>query len=275
MHYQILRHFQQTTDNRATLTALQVAAVRQRIKVFSLLACTSQRIVLTQLASAQERIAAKMRQKLSSNHLTPENFSPAHVSPASAAVVSAGARGASGPAIAGPRVSPSAQPRPSSGPSDLELSLAVFGNSDDSAEKSRMSASIRSEVRGEKGRDQMLQKSDVSGSGQSTRALSSPSALLSSSRYGTSGSKAASTDAGSTWRASGAGGVQLSILEFRRLTAGGLPHPSNRTFIVTGRGLAGPLRVVQITPDGLMGTYVSKEDHEGCAHPLHALRSSE
>ncbi len=45
----------------------------------------------------------------------------------------------------------------------------------------------------------------------------------------------------------GAGSVPLSLLEFRRLTAGGLPNPATRAFVVTGRGLAGPIRITQIT----------------------------
>jgi hypothetical protein len=45
----------------------------------------------------------------------------------------------------------------------------------------------------------------------------------------------------------GVGSVPLSLLEFRRLTAGGLPSAATRVFVVTGRGLAGPIRVTQIT----------------------------
>jgi hypothetical protein len=45
----------------------------------------------------------------------------------------------------------------------------------------------------------------------------------------------------------GVGSVPLSLLEFRRLTAGGLPNAATRVFVVTGRGLAGPIRVTQIT----------------------------
>jgi len=46
---------------------------------------------------------------------------------------------------------------------------------------------------------------------------------------------------------SGLGGVPLSLLEFRKLIAGGLPNPATRVFVVTGRGLAGAIRVTQIT----------------------------
>ncbi len=47
--------------------------------------------------------------------------------------------------------------------------------------------------------------------------------------------------------ASGVGGVALSLLEFRKLVAGGLPNPATRVFVVTGRGLAGAIRVTRIT----------------------------
>ena len=54
-------------------------------------------------------------------------------------------------------------------------------------------------------------------------------------------------ESGSGSKESIAGSVPLSLLEFRRLVAGGLPNPATRYFVVTGRGLAGALRVMQIT----------------------------
>jgi hypothetical protein len=104
--------------------------------------------------------------------------------------------------------------------SDHELSRAVFGGGNS---VTGPSGTISSDV---------------------TRPLSAPlSPYASGIGNGKGGDNAPVADA----KESGLGGVPLSLLEFRKLIAGGLPNPATRVFVVTGRGLAGAIRVTQIT----------------------------
>ena len=105
--------------------------------------------------------------------------------------------------------------------SDHELTRAVFGGGNSSV--TGPSGSISSDV---------------------TRPLSAPFSPHSSAiGNGKGRDNVTVADA----KESGLGGVPLSLLEFRKLIAGGLPNPATRVFVVHGRGLAGAIRVTQIT----------------------------
>lgn len=81
-----------------------------------------------------------------------------------------------------------------------------------------------------------------------TRPLSAPLSPYSSAiGNGKGGDNVTRTAPVADAKESGLGGVPLSLLEFRKLIAGGLPNPATRVFVVTGRGLAGAIRVTQIT----------------------------
>ena len=123
----------------------------------------------------------------------------------------------------------------SRGASDHELSRAVFGNSSQSSDRV------------------------VSGSGVSNSEAARPAQPhshvnstfpvlpVASQEVRVAGvDNGAKTEIG-TQNETGVGSVSLSLLEFRRLIAGGLPNPATRVFVVTGRGLAGPIRITQIT----------------------------
>jgi hypothetical protein len=128
----------------------------------------------------------------------------------------------------------------SRGASDHELSRAVFGNSS----QSNSSQSSNRVVSGSG-----VQNSEAVRSVQPDSHVNSafPVKPIASQEMRVAGAEnGAKTETGPQ-NETGVGSVQLSLLEFRRLIAGGLPNPATRVFVVTGRGLAGPIRITQIT----------------------------
>ena len=59
--------------------------------------------------------------------------------------------------------------------------------------------------------------------------------------------RVAQNEPGNGLKETAVGSSQVSLLEFRRLVAAGLPNPATRYFVVTGRGLAGAMRVTSVT----------------------------
>jgi hypothetical protein len=111
---------------------------------------------------------------------------------------------------------------------DHELSHAVFGRS------SSISSSSNS----------------VSVSGpysESARALQPPPSSSSQTVPSADVGRVAQNEPGNGFKETAVGSSQISLLEFRRLIAAGLPNPATRYFVVTGRGLAGAMRVTSVS----------------------------
>jgi hypothetical protein len=213
--------------------------------------------------TAQERIAAKMRQKLphSPNDSAQETSAPP-MSDGPRSGVSANSQlhqVLASSSSSSSRISSSIDNRATSplvrtvnpeggrvlSATDHELSTAVFGKSNIGISSSSSNNSISG------------MNSDAART--LPPSITSSAQVVSSSEVG----RVSGIDSGSSLRESVAGSVPVSLLEFRRLVAGGLPNPATRYFVVTGRGLAGAMRVTQITPDGVYGTYVRKDDRQG------------
>ena len=209
----------------------------------------------------QERIAAKMRQKLPQSAALVDGVaaSPSTLNQGSSQDLGGGASGSTDDAPSSAAAPVGSRQWQSHSASDHDLSRAVFGGSHttDSTAAAPQSHTTDS----------------TAAAPQSHIAAFASDAVadhMTNKEPGSARTKEA-----------GAGSVPLSLLEFRRLTAGGLPNPATRAFVVTGRGLAGPIRVTQITQvqgfkreavitlrltraeqDGVYGTYVRLEDRQ-------------
>ncbi len=188
--------------------------------------------------SVQERIAAKLRQRLPlsqtddeeerSASLTSDGSGAAAVATINSQVPDSRSR--IGSKIERQSISPSAREDPPEvhvlRSSDHELSTAVFGKNSSSSSSSNSISGANSDA---------------------TRpllpSLPSSSQVFSSTDSG----KVAGITSDIDRKEAVPAGVPVSLLEFRRLVAGGLPNAATRYFVVTGRGLAGELRVTQIT----------------------------
>ena len=189
-----------------------MAAVRQRIKV----APSAAPVPTLKLKPVlQERIAAKMRQKL----------------PQSAALVD------------GVAASPSTLNQGSS----QDLGGGASGNVDDAPSSAAAPVGSR-QWQSHSASDHDLSRAVFGGSHTTDSTAAAPQSHIAPFASDAVADHVTNKEPGSArTKEAGAGSVPLSLLEFRRLTAGGLPNPATRAFVVTGRGLAGPIRVTQIT----------------------------
>ncbi len=178
---------------------------------------------ITRGDTPQERIAAKMRQKLPHSPTDTPDMQPPQLAGGGSAGdtrsqvhVSSSNTGSS---FARHTASPSDHAAGGGGvlgaSADHELSHAVFGRS------SSMSSSSSNSV-------------TVSGPNSDAPHALQPSLV-------------AQNEPGNGLKETAVGSSQVSLLEFRRLVAAGLPNPATRYFVVTGRGLAGAMRVTSVT----------------------------
>jgi hypothetical protein len=133
--------------------------------------------------------------------------------------------------------------------SDHELSHAVFGGGSQNSDRIANGSSSSSRIANGSSSSANTSLAPVSSVHGEAAAVAPPPAQAQDMRQDTTATanNGGKTEPEAPREGLGAGSVPLSLLEFRRLIAGGLPSPSTRVFVVTGRGLAGPIRITHIT----------------------------